>query len=102
MMLGVIEAFGGDLGRTDCMKLLFLLSQQDQGRHYQFFPHHYGPFSHLVMQDKRRLTSLGLLRNNQRFTLVDSEGHLDTLPRSDREQVRVLRSAVGWKSGREL
>jgi len=102
-MLGVIEALGGRLARTDCLKLLFLLSQQEGNpRHYDFFPFHYGPFSYVAMQDKRRLTDLGHLKDAEDFVLTKATGHLDALQPSDLVAVLRLRSNVGVARGREL
>ncbi len=84
MRLGLVEAFGGELARTDCLKLLFLLGQQPGVRsRYDFFPHRYGPFSYVAMQDKSRLEALGYLRNARSFALSEPEGHLSALGAGD-------------------
>jgi len=102
-MLGVLEAFGGELGRTDCLKMLFLLGQQVRSkRHYDFFPYHYGPFSHVAMQDKRRLMAQGYLRDTDGFVLANASGHLDRLNATDRASLVELVAVVGSLRGREL
>jgi uncharacterized protein (DUF488 family) len=103
VLLGVIEAFGGRLGRTDCLKILFLFGQQDNPKkHYAFFPHHYGPYSYVVMQDKRRLTAQGYLRDSQGFVLAATGGHVDRLEPSDRVAILNLATRLGSVRGREL
>jgi len=103
VLLGVIEAFGGRLGRTDCLKILFLLGQQEVSKkHYAFFPHHYGPYSYVVMQDKRRLTEQGYLRDSQGFVAAETGGHLDRLNPPDRVAILNLAARLGSVRGREL
>jgi len=103
VLLGLIEAFGGELGRTDCQKLLFLLTQYEADtKYYDFFPFHYGPFSHIVMQDKRRLTELGHLRDGDGFVLKKAAGHLDRLKAREHDAVVRLAASVGSVRGREL
>ena len=103
VLLGLVEAFGGELARTDCIKLLFLLSQRQGGRcHYDFFPHHYGPYSHVAIQDKRRLTDQGLLRDVRSFAIAQTSQYLGTLRRADRLAIGQLRSQVGATRGRDL
>jgi len=102
-LLGLIEAFGGELGRTDCQKLLFLAAQQESDtKYYDFFPHHYGPFSHIVMQDKRRLTELGHLSDEDGFVLKQTAGYMDSLNASDHAAVVRLAASMGSVRGREL
>lgn len=103
VLLGLVEAFGGELARTDCLKLLFLLGQQSGARrHYDFFPYLYGPFCHVAMRDKSRLEALGYLRSSRSFVLSEPKGHLSALGTSDRCAVLNLCSAVGRTRGRDL
>ena len=103
VLLGLIEAFGGELGRTDCQKLLFLLAQHESDtRCYDFFPYHYGPFSHIVMQDKRRLTALGYLSDEDGFVIKEAAGYVDRLKAPDHAAVVHLAASVGSVRGREL
>ena len=59
LLLALVEAFGGTLNRTDCLKIFFLFCQKTDKNHYDFFPYRYGGYSFLVIQDKARLEALG-------------------------------------------
>ncbi len=42
--LALIQAFGGELSKTDFQKLLFLLTQKQEKPDYDFVPYKYGCF----------------------------------------------------------
>lgn len=103
ILLGVVEASGGVLGRTDCMKLLFMLEHEGLVRDcYEFFPHHYGPFSYEVMRDKRRLTAQGYLGDEEAFELTEDGRRVLALSAPQRSTIQASVSSIGTARGREL
>lgn len=64
-LLALLGAHGGEVGKLDFQKLLFLycISAEDEPS-YDFVPYKYGGFSFTSYADKRRLTDLGLLSDD--------------------------------------
>ncbi len=94
VLLALLEVFGGNLGNTDCEKLLFSFCQMTGKNHYDFFPYHYGPFSFLSYYDKRRLTELGLLKAVDDFQLAEqSISYLEELEPADQRELFQLKKS---------
>ncbi len=93
LLLALLEIFDGNLGNTDCEKLLFKFCQLTGKNHYDFFPYQYGPFSFVSYYDKRRLTELGLLEVADDFQLsVTQHSYLADLKLGDRVTLARLKS----------
>jgi hypothetical protein len=84
VLLALLEAFGGRLGKTDCEKLLFLFCQTTKRNYYDFFPYQYGGFSFVSYFDKNILARDGFLENSDDFVLATNESFLSQLKREDR------------------
>ena len=93
LLLALLEIFGGNLGNTDCEKLLFNFCQITGKNYYDFFPYQYGPFSFMSYYDKRRLTELGLLKAVDDFQLTaTSNRYLADLESADRTALSRLKA----------
>lgn len=68
-LLALIAAFGGEISKTDCHKLMFLLRQDYDQKYYDFFPYRYGAFSLVLARDKDYLTDLGYLKKRENFSV---------------------------------
>jgi len=93
IILALIEVFGGNLKSTDCEKLLFNFCQTTGKNHYDFFPYHYGPFSFLSYYDKRRLTELGLLKDDLSFELRTARSYLKEVTSADKAHLLQLKAS---------
>lgn len=102
ILLALLEAFGGFLTNTDCQKLLFLFCLRRGKNYYDFFPHKYGNFSLLVVQDKARLDDLGFLTSHSDFQLKDSQPYSNQLEAMDRTTLCTLVSEIGTLRGESL
>ena len=103
VLLALVEAFGGNLERTDCQKLLFLFCQHSKKNHYDFFPYKFGSFSLLAYYDKDRLTELGYLQDSQDFRLFQfPQSFIDQLKTRDQILLRSLASKLKHLRGRDL
>ena len=81
LLLGLLDAIGGDVSNTDFQKLLFLYSkaissnratETTQGL-YDFVPYRYGAFSFTSYADRRRLVDWGLLvDDDQQWVLTEN------------------------------
>lgn len=99
-MLALLEVFGGNLGNTDCEKLLFSFCQVTGKNYYDFFPYQYGPFSFISFYDKRRLTEMGLLKATNDFQLASSGKYLSDLEPADK--IALLRLKASGLTGQNL
>lgn len=102
LLLALIEAFGGNLKRTDCQKLLFLFCQTVGKNHYDFFPYQFGAFSFVAYYDKSRLTEMGLLQPSDDFQLRRGQSFISQLTSSDNAALKSLRSRANGLRGKEL
>ncbi len=93
ILLALIEAFDGNLKKTDCEKLLFNFCKMAGKNYYDFFPHRFGPFSFVSYYDKRRLTDLGLLKPTQDFQLNKKHSYLGEIELSDRKALIELKAS---------
>ncbi len=87
VLLALVEVFGGQMRKTDCQKLMLLVSSFFDKAPYDFYPHYFGNFSSLLYFDKSRLTDLGYLRRTDDFELCGKDPCLNQLKRKD--QVRL-------------
>jgi uncharacterized protein (DUF488 family) len=102
LLLGLIEAFGGRLKRTDCQKLLFVFSQVTQRNYYDFFPHFYGSYSIVANYDKERLTTMGLLSATDDFQLCTGQSFLTQLNPDDRSVINFMAHDMKGIRGKRL
>ena len=79
ILLGIVEACGGELASTDLEKLLFLYCQTTKQDHYEFFPYKYGAFSFVSYIDITKLTEMGILQKEARIKLIGSQSYLSQL-----------------------
>ena len=84
LLLGLLDAIGGDVSNTDFQKL-FLYCKEHAARRatktaqglYDFVPYRYGAFSFTSYADRRRLVDWGLLEDDdQQWVLTDSGRHI--------------------------
>jgi len=102
VLLALLEVFGGSLKRTDCLKLLFLFSQNSKRNVYDFFPYKYGCFSFQAYQDKGRLEELGLLSKQYGFKKKTDQSFVETLDDGDRQILFSLSDRFDGKLGKKL
>jgi uncharacterized protein (DUF488 family) len=100
LLLALLEVFDGNLDETDCELLLFHVCQATGKQHYDFFPHHAGPFSFLSVYDKRRLGELGLLKTADDFQIQTTHSSLEELTPADRSALFALKTDA--PRGRQL
>ncbi len=74
MLLALLDALGGMMGKLDFQKLLFLYTQEvEKVPSYEFIPYHYGAFSYTSYADKNRLIARGFLQDEEKhWRLTDS------------------------------
>jgi uncharacterized protein (DUF488 family) len=102
ILLGLLEAFGGSLTKTDCQKLLFLFCSRRGKNYYDFFPHKHGNFSLVLSQDRNRLVDLGLLTSHSDFQLAGNSAYLEQIEKIDLNALQTLVEEVGNLRGEGL
>jgi len=102
ILLALVEAFGCRLKRTDCQKLLFLFCQYTKQNFYDFFPYQYGGFSFLSYQDKRILTSQGLLSKDDDFEFIADDSFINQLKPKDQVALKTFAAETNGLRGHSL
>jgi uncharacterized protein (DUF488 family) len=73
-LLGLLQRFGYSLNKTDFIKYLFLLENEENiNRNYFFLPYKYGPFSFHAYADLHRLDGLSFIRFNKKIDLINKK-----------------------------
>ncbi|MCB2213982.1 DUF488 domain-containing protein [bacterium] len=72
-LMTFLDIFGGGLSRTNCQKLVFLFSEYNNKGYYDFFPYKFGPFSHVLYDDKRALIKKKILDDVESFVLLEDQ-----------------------------
>ena len=92
ILLSLLELFGGELNATNFQKLLFLYSEKQEERKYDFVPYKYGCFSFQAMADKNSLIREGYLENSKNWKLnVKDANFIYTLTEPDRKNLQKLK-----------
>lgn len=74
-LLALLDAAGGRAGNIDFQKLLFLYCQEPAAAGaYEFVPYKYGAFSFTSYADRRKLTALGLLAEEEDHWQITDDG----------------------------
>lgn len=102
VLLALIEAFGGNLRKTDLQKLLFLFCKERGVNYYEFFPYQYGAFSLMAYYDKRKLTQRKLLRDTDNFAVRPTESFIAKLRIEDGITLREFADRTGQIRGDSL
>jgi len=74
-LLRLLDALGGEAGKLDFQKLLFLYCQEpSSGALYDFVPYKFGAFSFTSYADRRKLIERGLLAEDEHSWQLTDEG----------------------------
>lgn len=82
LLLGLLDATGGDVSNTEFQKLLFLYCKEHsvhtatEGHRglYDFVPYRYGAFSFTSYADRRRLVEWGLITDDDQKWVLTEDG----------------------------
>jgi len=103
ILLALTETFGGDVTATDFQKLLFLFSESQEEKRFDFLPYKFGCFSFQAMADKNNLIKEGYLENSKNWMLKIQNANFEkTLNESDRKQLTQLKLKFDHSSTHEL
>jgi Protein of unknown function, DUF488 len=94
ILLALLEAFGGHLGKTDLQKLLLILSKLQKKPSFDFIPHRFGCYSYQSSWDLRALKAYGVVSESDTgWSLAKQENYHAMLTNDDKSHVNhVARS----------
>ena len=96
ILLALLEMFGGELSATDLQKLLFLVSEKQVERKYDFVPYKFGCFSFQAMADRNSLIKDGYLENSKNWKVNFQNGNfIDSLKEDDRRALGRVKTQFG-------
>lgn len=103
ILLALTETFGGEVIATDFQKLLFLFTESQDVRKFDFLPYKFGCFSFQAMADKKNLTKEGYLQDSKNWTLkIRNANFTDTLVKADKDGIKKLKIKFDNSSTQEL
>lgn len=92
ILLALLKEFGGELANTDFQKLLFLFTEQQKKKKYDFVPYKFGCFSFQSYADKQTLTKYGYLEPFDHWILKDKErNYRSNLNESDKKELTAIK-----------
>lgn len=103
LMLGLLEAFDGELNVTTLQKLLFLVTRQQRKPTFDFVPYKYGCFSFQANQDLSTMKKYELVTSTEQgrktvWSLLDAgRGFFDVLKAPDQTAIhRIKAKTIDW------
>lgn len=103
IILALMQAFQGELDKIRLQKLLFMVSERQQNKAYDFIPYKYGCFSYSANADLGAMVKRGLLSETEtHFKREDKIDYFHTLNDSDRKIVKDITSRYGAMSATAL
>jgi len=100
VILTLLKALDGPIGHMDFQKLLFLYTKEcEEKPSYEFVPYRFGGFSFTSYADKRRLTEVGLLEEDEQQWQLTKAGRLEAIrrPVSPERIARFCRQHAGLR-----
>lgn len=103
VILALLQEFEGKLEKIRLQKLLFLISERQQTKVYDFVPYKYGCFSFSANADLTAMVQKGLLNETESHFLRNEEtDYLLTLNETDRKIVQEVCALYGSMSANAL
>ena len=105
ILLAMIEAFGGEITAIRLQKLLFLFTQKQINKTFDFVPYRYGCFSFQANQDIATLTTYGYLTfsdEGNTIRLNKSDKPFPSINMSDNQYINEIKNDFGLLSQTEL
>ncbi|WP_321514874.1 DUF488 domain-containing protein [Marinifilum fragile] len=103
ILLALTEIFEGNLNATDFQKLLFLFTEKQDSRNFDFIPYKFGCFSFQAMADKTALIRDGYLSNSKNWeTKYENESFLLSLKDNDRKTLQRIKKSFKDYTTNEL
>ncbi|GGC04928.1 DUF488 domain-containing protein [Dyadobacter sediminis] len=96
IILALLQIFEGNLPKVSLQKLLFLFTEKQVNRNYDFVPYKYGCYSFSANADLMAMVRHGqLLDNKTSYTKVDTEDYIKSLNENDKQILIDVKSSYG-------
>ncbi|WP_426292623.1 DUF488 family protein [Dyadobacter endophyticus] len=103
IILALLQAFGGELSKTSLQKLLFLFTQRQSKREYDFVPYKYGCYSFSASADLSAMVKHGQLSEDQtNYSKVDMNDYAKMLNEGDKKILVGVRNSYASLSASSL
>lgn len=103
IILALMQVLGGELEKIRLQKLLFLLTQRQQEKAYDFIPYKYGCFSYSANADLTAMVKKGILEeSSSHFNKSDQTDYLKSLKEPDKKLVREISQLYGTMNANSL
>lgn len=103
ILLAIVEFFGNEISAIDFQKILFLFSEKQLERKYDFVPYKFGCFSFQAMADKNSLIKEGYLTNAKNWNInIKASNFYSSIEETDRKILTRLKQQIGNLSTDEL
>lgn len=103
IILALLQSFQGELEKIRLQKLLFLVSERQQEKVYDFIPYKYGCFSYSANADLTTMVQKGMLSETEsHFKRADNQDYLQSLKEVDRKIIQEVTSIYGKLSANGL
>jgi len=103
VLLGVLQAFGGNLTNVNLQKYLFLFTSMCQkDKSYEFVPYKFGCFSFQSYADRRKLAKEGILTAEDGWVISQDHDFIGMLDESDQRKIMLFAEKYRGTKGNDL
>lgn len=103
VILALLQLFDGQLEKIRLQKLLFLFTQQQQKKEYDFVPYKYGCFSYSANADLSAMTTRGMVNDNDtHISRKDQTDYFKQLKPDDKKYLLEVKNNYGKMSADAL
>ena len=103
IILALLQSFDGQLEKIRLQKLLFLFSQKQEKKVYDFIPYRFGSYSYSANADMNAMVSRGFLSTDEKhFEKLDKTNYLNQLKPVDLKLLQEVKTNYGNMSATAL
>lgn len=96
IILALLQLFDNELEKIRLQKLLFLFTQRQAKREYDFIPYKYGCYSYSANADLTAMAQKGILSETEsRFTSNDTTDYLKVIKQEDKAYLEEVKARYG-------
>ncbi len=103
IILALLQAFEGELPKTSMQKLLFLFTQRQSKREYDFVPYKYGCYSFSASADLSAMVKHGqILEGPTNYSTADMNDYVKMLNEKDKQILTDVKNSYAGLSANSL
>jgi uncharacterized protein (DUF488 family) len=103
IILAFLQIFDNKLDKMRLLKLLFIFTQKQTAKVYDFIPYQYGCFSYSVYADINAMVQKNILiENNNNLVLAEITDYFHQLKQEDKYYLQQVKSQCGTMSNDDL